>query len=333
MIDYAGLPFNFSMLLKEIESRAIELSYLGDTDVIEARLGSHSEYLIDYMTRLTPSVYEKIFRDKYYSKIFLKTKGISVPEGYVFSATDRQLAVDYVNFIGFPVVIKPTNASQGHYVFANLHDEEEFLHAFDVISGYSSSRSLLVEQHFTGDDYRFLVIGDEEMAVVRRSPPKIVGDGQLTIRQLVELENQRRMNPRDTCLCTIKIDDEESKRVLFKQGLSDQSILDSGQIVQLRNNANVSGGGGCENALELVHPSYLELARSIHAFFPGNGFTCVDLLIKDASMPVAPTSYAFCEFNADPGFSLHEMPGKGERHAVVRPIVDLLFPETAVKKV
>lgn len=316
------------MLLKEAESRGIALRMIGDTDIIEAKLGEQTEYFINYTTRLTPAVYLSIFKDKYYSKMFLQDKGISVTPGCVFAPTQEWDALEYAMQMGFPVVIKPVNGSQGHFVFANLKDENEFSNAFKVIAKQFSSRCILVEKYFEGDDYRFLIIANKDIAVVKRSAPKITGDGVSSIRELVNKENDRRMNPRATCLCTIKIDDEESTRTLQGQGLTTSSIPSSGQMVVLRNNSNVSGGGSCDNVLETVDETWFDLARRIHALFPGNTFTCIDLLSKDVTVPVTHDGYAFCEFNSDPGFSLHEMPGTGKPHSVVKSMIDLLFPNS-----
>jgi len=329
MIDYEAFKFNFALMLKAIAARNVELNCVGNTDIVEARLGAHVEYLVNYATRLTPEVNAAILRDKYYAKSILAEKGFSVPPGFVFSATEITAALTYAERLGYPVVIKPVNGAQGDSVFPNLVDEREFREAFQWISRKSQSRDILVEKYFDGDDYRFLVIADKDLAVVKRSAPRVTGDGVSTVQELIAVENYRRMNPRNTCLCEIHIKDEEGQRVLSHQGMTEESVPEKGQLVRLRYNANVSWGGDCENVLDTVHPSYLDLARSIHALFPGNHFTCVDILARDVTTPVSKDSYTFCEFNVDPGFSLHHMPGTGKPHLVLETIVDMLFPETA----
>ena len=125
------------------------------------------------------------------------------------------------------------------------------------------------------------------------------------------------------------IDDPEGKRVLISQNLTPNTILKNGESKNLRYNANVCWGAECENVLDQVHPSYLSLAKEIHTLFPGSAYTGIDLLINDISQPAHPDNYVICEFNIDPGFSLHLMPSKGKPHNVLKPIVDFLFPETA----
>lgn len=332
MLDYSFISFNFALLLRELESRNIVLSFLGNTDLIMARLDNHIEYFNNYLTRLTPAIYNTIFQDKYYSKVFLQTHGISVAPGQVFTVKQYNEALQYAKTLGFPVVLKPVAHDQGHYVFANITTEKEFRNAYEILMDATSVYYILVEKFFAGDDYRFLVIADKDLAVIKRSAPKIIGDGLSTIREIVEAENYKRLNPRVTCLCTIKIDSHECLRTLAKQGMNLDSIPKANQEVLLRNNANVSVGASCENVLDSAHPSYLDLARKIHALLPGNSVTCIDLLAYDITVPLKDDEYVFCEFTVDPGFSLHEMPGHGQPHSVVSSIVDLLFPETSVTK-
>jgi cyanophycin synthetase len=328
-MDFSKLKFNFRLLLQEIASRGIQLGYLGNTDIIEASLENHVEYLINYITRLTPGVYLPILDDKFYAKEFVRDKGFSVAPGNVFHPNQIKEAANYANQIEYPVVLKPTNGGHGDLVFANLKNEINFLTAFKEFAKYTNYANMLVEKHFQGDDYRFLVIADRDIAVAKRSFPSVVGDGVLSIRSLVEQENNRRMNPRTTCLCPIYIDDVEGKRALEEQNLTPETILAKNQQAILRYHANVSWGAECENVLDQVHPSYLNVAKKIHALFPGSHLTCVDLLIKNIAIPASNDNYVFCEFNSDPGFSLHHMPSKGQAHYVLKSIVDLLFPETA----
>jgi hypothetical protein len=330
MFDFSLLPFNFSLLLKYIVKRGIKLEYLPTTDVVIATKGLHIEYFVNYQTKLTPLNYFTILNDKFYSKCLMNFHGISVPKAKVFGNHQKIEAYKFAEEIGYPIVLKPTNSSQGNFVYANLKNENELSQVFEEFSLYSNQINMMIEQYFLGTDYRFLVIeGVSEPFIVHRTVPEVVGDGVLTILELIEKENYRRTNPRETCLCTIKVEDEESSRVLKHQNLTFDTIIPKGQSVKLRYNANVSWGAQCETINnEDVHPSYLNLAKQVHSLFPGNGFTSIDFLIKDINKPCSPDNYTFCEFNVDPGFSLHHMPGHGNSQNVLDPIVDLLFPET-----
>ena len=46
-----------------------------------------------------------------------------------------------------------------------------------------------MEKYIQGNDYRVLVVGDRVVAVSQRIPAHVIGDGEHTIGQLVELTN------------------------------------------------------------------------------------------------------------------------------------------------
>ncbi len=61
----------------------------------------------------------------------------------------------------------------------------------------------------TGSDYRVLVIGGQMVAVAERVPAHVVGDGEHTVRELVEIANPdpRRGIGHEKVLTRIKVDD------------------------------------------------------------------------------------------------------------------------------
>ena len=331
MLDTSRVHFNFGLLIRELEKRGIGLDYIGSSDIVEARLGDHLEYLFKSETRLIPSVYYFLFSDKLYIKHILKEKGFPVAAGVAFSKDQADEALAFASgTLKFPAVIKPTEGTHGDFVYADIRSGSEFRMFFAEISRQASVRDILVERHIADShDYRFFAVKGAEIAVVRRTPPEITGDGRSTVRELVETENHKRMNPRKNCLCRIYIDDLEAKRVLERQGMTDASVPGKGEKVKLRLHSNVCYGGECEDVTDLVHPSYFEVVKRILDLFPGMPFLGVDLLIKDPAGPSNGCNYVVSEIDVNPGFSLHLLPSKGKPRNVLSPLADLLFPETA----
>lgn len=331
--DYSKIHFNHQLLLKEMEKRGIQLSFLPFTDLVEAKLGEHIEYIHEMTTRLVPHLYAHVLEDKFYSKLLLDKNQVSISPGIVFAHNDLQKAKQFASeAIKFPVVIKPTTASSGSFVFANIQNEKEFSQAFLEIGRTIFQPIILVEKFFTDShDYRFFLTQHiDRPFVIRRTPPKITGDGKSTIKELIEAENYTRMNPRKNCLCEIYIDDNEGQRCLKNQQLTTDSIPQNGEIIQLRYNANVSWGGECENVQNEVHPTFFELTKKIFNLFPALPFIFIDLLIRDCTKPATADNYNCCELHVlRPGLSLFLYPSKGESQDIVAPIIDLLFPETA----
>src|SRR5207247_67348 len=120
----------------------------------------------------------------------------------------------------------------------------------------------LVERYVRGSDYRLLVVNGKMVAAARRDPAQVVGDGQHTIRQLVEIVNQdpRRRPGHSSILTQIKIDDA-ALLVLNQQEMTPDSIPAQGQMVRLRNNCNLSTGGTSTDVTDEVHPSNARLAE------------------------------------------------------------------------
>jgi cyanophycin synthetase len=50
----------------------------------------------------------------------------------------------------------------------------------------------MVERFLPGHDFRLLVVGDKLVAAARRDPPQVMGDGEHTVRELVDIVNPTR---------------------------------------------------------------------------------------------------------------------------------------------
>ena len=55
-------------------------------------------------------------------------------------------------------------------------------------------KAVMVESFVSGNDYRVLVIGGHMIAVAQRIPAHVVGDGEHTVRELVEITTATAMN-------------------------------------------------------------------------------------------------------------------------------------------
>src|SRR5262249_22778629 len=150
-----------------------------------------------------------------------------------------------------------------------------FLRAHEI------SNSVIVESYITGVDHRMLVIAGELVAVSRREPGKVVGDGQHTIRELVAIVNSdpRRGIGHEKVLTQIDLD-EQALGLLGKLGYTPESVPPGGQEVYLRLTANLSTGGTATDMTDVVHPDNVEMAvRAIQAI--GLDIGGVDFLTPD----------------------------------------------------
>ena len=103
-------------------------------------------------------------------------------------------------------MLKPLDGNQGGGVCLNLHNEEDVREAFAIARAHSDR--VIVEQLFTGRDYRVLVVDGRLIAASEKVPPHVVGDGRHTISELIDLLNQdpRRGDEHSKPLSRIRID-------------------------------------------------------------------------------------------------------------------------------
>src|SRR5699024_12550891 len=99
-------------------------------------------------------------------KEILKEKGVPVPLGKGFSAeaTDEEI-IEYSKTIDYPIVFKPTNASQGDGVVTNIQDDESFMKALEYVRYDVGYKEVIVEQNVEGEEYRFNGVDDNVVAI------------------------------------------------------------------------------------------------------------------------------------------------------------------------
>src|SRR5207247_10856069 len=81
--------------------------------------------------------------------------------------------------------------------------------AFKKSMGEARRPQVVVESYVTGQDYRVLIVDGRMVAVAQRVPAHVIGDGEHTVRELVEITNQdpRRGIGHEKVLTKIKMDD------------------------------------------------------------------------------------------------------------------------------
>ncbi len=250
-------------------------------------------------------------------------RSMGVPVARQLIATDSAAAVVAAHEIGFPVVTKPWRGSGGRGVSANLNDDGE------VERGYVRATKVFgpkvaVEEYLPGDDYRLLFIGGEYVAAAKRVAPCVEGDGQRSIRHLVEAVNaeRERRHGLPRTLKVYKLDDE-SQRVLARQGHHADSVPAPGEVVQL---GSVANGGTTLDVTAAVHPDNIEAARRA-ARIAGIDVCGVDFLLPDPSRSYLETGGGICEVNYQPSLMLHMISDGKTNSYVAERFVQWLVPD------
>lgn len=297
--------------------------------------GGKSVLFMEHQPELTSAASRAISHDKHTTKIFLDRAGVSTPKGNVFPAKEIEKGLAYAKSIGFPVVIKPIIGSGGKGVTSDIKDEEHFRNAWE---GIGSNGRYIVEKHIYGNDYRVLVINGRFVCAAQRIPVNITGDGVSNVNQLIEKKNTKRSSNPYVGVKKVKLNNE-MLRTLRNLGYDENSVIPTGQNIQLVPVANIGTGGDSKDVTDEVHPGFAEIAIKAAHSIPGTFFAGVDLLAPDISRSPEEQDYAICEINTRADIGLHNFPVIGQARDAAGALVQEIFPDAkpvshdALKKV
>ena len=308
-------------LLQAAVARGIPYRRLTAGSLVQLGWGAKARKFQAAEVDQTSSVAETIAQDKDLTKRLLHAAGVPVPMGRPVKDIDDAWQV--AEEVGLPVVVKPQDGNQGKGVTVNITSREQLTRAYATAMEFGSV--VMVERFLPGHDFRLLVVGNQLVAAARRDPPQVLGDGEHSVRELVDLVNQdpRRGSGHGTALTKIRLDDIAIAR-LASEGLTPDAIPAQGQRVVLRNNANLSTGGSATDVTDDVHPDVA--ARAIEAAAcVGLDICGVDVVCETMLKPLEEQNGGVVEVNAAPGLRMHLAPSFGKPRNVGSPMVDLLF--------
>lgn len=309
-------------ILGAAQEREIPVQRLNEGSLLQLGYGRNQRRVQAAMTDQTSCIGVDISCDKELTKQLLYEGGVPTPRGD--STQSEEEAVEIFQWLGKPAVVKPYNGNQGKGVSLKLETEGEVRAAFRVAQTYSDR--ILVEEHIEGRNYRLLVIGDQLVAAAERIPASVIGDGVSNIEQLVQKVNENPLRGEDhtKVLTKIKIDPVVIM-CLAQKNLTLDFVPAEGELIYLRDSANLSTGGIARDVTSLVHPENAELAIYA-ARIIGLDIAGVDLVIEDIEVSYREQKGAIIEINAAPGIRMHHYPSLGEPLDVGRKIVDHVIP-------
>src|SRR5262245_40193182 len=308
-------------LLDEAAGRDIPFIRLDRFSLVQLGQGVHQQRIRATMTSETSGIAVDIASDKKLTNRLLDSAGLPVPRSEVVETEDQAVAA--ATKLGYPCVVKPLDGNHGRGVALDLRSEQDVRDAFPEALRQSRSRDVVVESYITGSDYRCLIIGGKLAAVAERVPASVTGDGEHTVRQLVDLTNAdpRRGIGHEKVLTKIKVD-EAAQELLRAQGFGLDDVPPDGQRVKLALTGNMSTGGTSIDRTMEAHPDNVEIAEP-----------AARIAGPDITVPVRETGGGIVEVNAAPGFRMHTHPTEGEPQYVARPVIDLLFPPGAAARI
>jgi cyanophycin synthetase len=311
-----------SSLVRAAEHRGIPWLRLNDQSLVQLGHGKFQQRIQATVTSSTSHIAVELASDKEETNKILATLGLPVPKQEMVHSEAQ--AIRAAKRIGFPVVTKPYNGNHGRGISIRLSSDIEVAQGY--VLAREHARSVIVETFLEGDDHRLLVVNGNLVAATRRTPGHVIGDGEHTVEQLIELVNRdpRRGVGHEKVLTRLDLD-AQAHKMLEHVNLKPDSVPDAGQVVLLRSTANLSTGGTATDVTDIIHPDNREMAeRAVRAI--GLDVGGVDFLSKDIAESYRTIGGGICEVNAAPGFRMHVAPSEGTARDVAAPVIDMLFP-------
>lgn len=320
---YEDLEISTQILIRAALNRGIEVDVL---DRVAQFLKLQKDGRTEYVKQATKTSRDSyitflIMEDKSVTKQFLQSAGLRVPEGRTFD--DPEVALQFCRSAPWgQLVIKPSTTNFGVGITVVESDKEFSVLEPAISLAFSHADRVLVEEFVEGEEYRFLVVDFDAIAVCKRLPANVVGDGRSTVLDLVEIKNRdpRRGVGHVTPLEKIQLGETELRVLQEEYGCGAELVPKNGEAIFLRRNSNISTGGDSIDCTDDVNRYYKDVAQKAAACVDAK-ICGVDLIIPNAS---AEGLYSILELNFNPVLYIHDYPYEGKNRRVGENILDAL---------
>jgi GNAT-family acetyltransferase (TIGR03103 family) len=302
------------ILADEAIRRGIQVEVL-DPDWGELRLthGGRKVVTRESLSELTSAVAMSRCDDKRVTRRILEDAGLPVPRGRVATGpVDGGADEAFLAALG-EVVVKPARGEQGRGITVGVRTPEELARA--VAIAHQHCPDVLLEELVPGQDLRVVVIDHEVVAAAVRRPPRVVGTGRHTVRELIEAQSRRRMAVTGG-ESRIPVD-ENCAATVAAAGFDMNDVLPADHQLTVRRTANLHTGGTIHDVTTTLHPDLAAASRLASRVLdiPVVG---LDLMVPHIDGP----EFYFIEANERPGLANHDPQPTAAR------FIDLLFPAT-----
>jgi len=254
----------------------------------------NSRILFSTLSDTTSATGLTISNNKQRTKRVAVSLGIPVPDDIVSSSVD-----DLEPFLlkHKRIVLKPVIGRSGSGITTNITSSTSLKNAF--VYAKKHGENVIAQQQVDGSDIRLLIVAGKFVSAVERKPASVIGDGVLSTRQLIEIENQSVNRSVNYMSNQNVINLEDCVRYL---GTSIENVPNKGESVQVVGPANLGLGGTAHEATGLVTSDMVRHAEEISNFLQ-LGISGVDMIWDQDK-----NQYFLLEVNASPGIDMHNDP-------------------------
>jgi glutathione synthase/RimK-type ligase-like ATP-grasp enzyme len=202
------------------------------------------------------------------------------------------------NNIKYPIVIKPTNETQGNGVYVHIKSIDELFNYID--NKLSKYKILQIQQMLEGENYRVLFLNGEIIDILNRTVPYVIGDGNSTIKELIDKRNKDRKKGTETKIIT--------ENYIKEQGYNNinVSVPNTGKRIYITKTINYhNGGNNVHFPINKVHKDTLNMFKYMMKYLDCN-IGGIDYISKDLTKSFKESKTdGIIEINNKPYYDMH----------------------------
>jgi D-alanine-D-alanine ligase-like ATP-grasp enzyme len=283
---------------RELGGSAIDMA----RGFVEVRVGDRRVVVWNHWVPLDDIVTLKLALDKPLVHRILHADGLPVPQHAFFDVDDLEPALEFLAAHDGPCVVKPIDLQGGTVTTAGICTAAQLRRA--RLRARRLSQRLLIEGQVAGDNYRLLFLDGRLLDVVRRYPPRLVGDGRSSVSDLLAAENTRRYRENGGQRTWELVADLDTVFTLESQGLGPRSVPPAGASVLVKTVVNANGREFNESVRDQVSDVLVaDAARAARLL--GVRLAGVDVITPDCRRSLADAGGVILEVNATPGLHYH----------------------------
>ncbi len=246
--------------------------------------------------------------DKALVKKKLLQAGIPVPQGGSFSSYRKLKKVFHT--LEKPVIIKPRLGSRGRHTTTFIYNEEQLNNAFNIAK--QLCHWVVMEEHLIGSVYRGTMIDGKFTGNLRGDPPRVTGDGEHTIRELIDIKNKYKHPEIHDVIVK-----PQMEIFLARNNRNLNDILPPGVTIDLSEKIGVSYGGNSAEDTHITHPEIIKILEAA-ALAIGDPFIGFDFIIEHIDQSPHTQKWGIIECNGVPFINLHHDPIEGPSNNVAQ---------------
>ena len=283
----------------------------------------HGQVMIDDHLTLSlagnkPLVHKLLVEQGYTVPSYLEYGLDEIPKAWQFMQQQQS-----TNF-----VVKPAKGgSGGRGITTKIDSKPRLTQSSYKAAIFSSNNKLIIEEELPGDNYRLLYLDGEYIDALRRESPTVSGDGNSSIKTLIDKENKTRLQSTQTLALSPLTLDLDSLFTLSDQGISSKSVPEKGHRVTVKTATNQYSKHENHSVKNEIHTSIIdygrEISKAINVRLSG-----VDLMIIDHKAPLEKSGCVVNEINTTPGLHHHALVSDTNDELAVGPvIIDYIFDQ------